>query len=152
MILGLRTWRNGEEGDVVQKIIEHNFKVTGKYLSYQMMCMPTQTRKLLTSDYLSEGLIVFDTDLNQWYQFKNRDWEPYEILARAFTVEFSANEWSNNIIEIPFSMHKKEDPVAHLFMKTNSGYTSVISETTVDSNFNIVLSSDLAFEGKVIIK
>lgn len=151
--MGLRTWRNGEDGDVVQKIIEHNFKVTGRYISYQMMCMPTQARKLLTSDYLSEGLIVYDTTLNQWYQFKNLKWEPYKFSSPNCVIEFSAEDWYENTIEILFADHKKENPIAHLLLKVDSEkYVPVIGGISIDSSSNITLSSDLAFDGKIIIK
>lgn len=151
--MGLRTWRNGESGDVIQKIIEHNFKITGKYLSYQMMCMTTQARKLLTSDYLSEGLIVYDTTLRRWFQFNNLKWEPYEFSPDGCVIEFSTSDWNENSINIPFAEHKKENPVAHLLIKVDSEkYMPVIGGITIDSNSNIILSSDLAFDGKIIIK
>lgn len=154
--MGLKTWRNGEEGDILKAIIEHNFKILGKYLPYHILCISSENRNLLTSDYLSENLIVFDTTKNEWLQYKNGKWIAFDFgnLGLHYIKIFSKKDWSaQNEISIPFHLHKRENPVVQLYLRQGSFYCSdVFGGVYIDDNYNITLSTDLPFDGKVVIK
>lgn len=153
--MGLKTWRNGEEGEVLKAIIDSNFKILGKYLPYHILCISSKDRNLLTSDYLSEGLIVFDTTRNEWLQYQSGNWGVFDIggIQSQYVKNFSGEDWSaQNEISIPFSLHKKENPVVQMYIQQSSSqYSSVIGGVHIDGYGNVTLCSDLPFSGKVVI-
>ena len=77
----LKTWRNGEKSEVIKKIIEDNFKILGKNLSHNMLSLSSVERNSLASDYLCDGLIVFDTTLKKWMQYSGGLWNEYKFLS-----------------------------------------------------------------------
>lgn len=69
--MSLKTWNNGERAEIIKSIIESNFKLLGRHLPHNILALTTAERNVLSSDYLSDGLIVFDTTIQKWVQYKN---------------------------------------------------------------------------------
>ncbi len=147
--MSLRTWRNGEEAEVVQKIIEYNFKLLGRYLSGNMLCLSSSERKTLSSDYLREGLIIYDTTENAWYKYVSGTWKK---SPTEYNLTITETDWVNNEITISFPTHLITNPIVQLFIKDGNSYSPVIGGVSVDNSFNITLSSDMPFDGKVVVK
>lgn len=148
----MRMWRNGEKAEVVQKIIEYDFQLLKRHLSNNILALPTTERKTLSSDYLCEGLIVYDTTLNKWFIYKNNNWQEYNINNKIYVQNFTINNWSGNKISIPYSTHLISSPVVGLYMLSNNTYLPVIGGVSIDENYNVILTTDLTFDGRVIIK
>lgn len=152
----LKTWRNGEKADVVQKIIENNFKVLGRYLSRNMLCLSTTERELLSSDYLSDGLIVFDTTLESWMQYNKGIWVEVfigvDVEVNNYIKIIKTEDWIDNKIYIPLSDHHVKNPTVQLFMLYGETYSPVIGGIYIENEHDIVLKSDMPFKGKVVIK
>lgn len=150
---GLKTWRNGEKAENVKKIIEENFKIVSRHLHHNILCLSTIERENLGSDYLVDGLIVFDTDLKGWFEYRNNKWSEYSLGAiYTYSSTFTSADWNNNIITIPYSTHLIPDPNVSLYILYDSTYQSTIGGVSIDSEHNVILSTDLPFEGKVVIK
>lgn len=149
--MGLKTWLFGESSETVKQIIDSNFKILGRHLSRNMLSLSTTERELLSSDYLSDGLVVFDTTLKKWYEYKNGSWSP--CFLGAYVEQLSSSTWSsNNEYYIPFTTHQKENPCVQLFILDNETYHPVLGGVEIDNEFNILLSTDLPFNGKVVVK
>ena len=71
----LKTWKNGEKAGSTKDIIEYNFKLLGRYLSNNIIAAPRDVINSLSSDYLSEGLVAFDTTNNVWLKYKSGVWQ-----------------------------------------------------------------------------
>lgn len=145
----MRIWRNGEKADVVQKIIEYNFKILGKHLSHNMLSLSTTERELLTSDYLSKGLRVYDTDLNRWYIYNGTKWVEW---LQEYVKTISIDDWVDGKITIPYSTHFRENPIVQLFISDGKAYSPVFGGVEIDANYNVILSTDMPFAGKVVVK
>ena len=79
----------------------------------------------------------------------------FNVLLNAlkkYTRDISADDWTNNGISIPFSVHDIENPTVQLFMENNGLFDIVLGGVEVDSKYNVTLSTDLPFSGKVVIK
>lgn len=154
--MSLKTWRNGDEAEIVQKIIEYNFRVLGRYLSSSMLCLSSSERKVLSSDYLREGLLIYDTTEDVWYKYTSGFWEKCSINSNATGSGYSRNisktDWLGNTINIDFATHLALNPIVQLFIKDGNSYSPVIGGIEVDNNYNIILSTDLPFDGKVVVK
>ena len=150
--LMIKTWKNGALGGEVKKIIDYNFNVVSKYLSKNVRTLSTQERKLLSSDYLSEDLLVFDTDEKQWYKYSRDSWIKTSVENKMYTQGISTSDWVNGNITILFDQHSIENPVVQLFMKNNDSFIPVLGGVKIDDKHNITLSTDLPFDGKVVIK
>ena len=148
----IKTWKNGALGGEVKKIIDYNFNVVSKYLSKNVRTLSTQERKLLSSDYLSEDLLVFDTDEKQWYKYSRDSWIKTSVENKMYTQGISTSDWVNGNITILFDQHSIENPVVQLFMKNNDSFIPVLGGVKIDDKHNITLSTDLPFDGKVVIK
>lgn len=147
--MNLRTWRNGEEAEVVQKIIEYNFKLLGRYLSSNMLCLSSSERKALNSDYLREGLIIYDTTENTWYKYVSGAWKK---SPTEYSQAITETDWVNKEITIGFPTHLITNPIVQLFIKDGNSYSPVIGGVSIDNSFNITLSTDMPFNGKVVVK
>lgn len=145
----MRMWRNGEKAEIIQAIIEYNFKLLGKHLPHNMLSLPTTERELLSSDYLSKGLRIFDTDLNQWFEYNGSKWVEWE---QEYVRDISMSDWDNGKITISYSTHLMRNPIVQLFILNNNSYSSVVGGVDIDDNWNVTLTTDLAFNGKVVIK
>ena len=148
----LKTWINGEDSAIVQKIIEHNFRILGKYLPNNVLSLPRSSRLSLTIDYLANGLIVYDTTDKCWYQYNNGCWEVYNLQS-SYELTVTPNMWKDGKIIIPYETHLLNNPSVSLFMRMSDGnYQNVLGGVYLDNDKNITLQSDLAFTGKVIVK
>lgn len=147
--MNLRTWGNGDGAEVVQKIIEYNFKLLGRYLSSNMLCLSSSERKALSSDYLREGLIIYDTTENTWYKYVSGTWKK---SPTEYNLSIAKTDWTNNEITISFTTHLITNPIVQLFIKDGNSYSPVIGGVSVDNGFNITLSTDMPFDGKVVVK
>lgn len=153
----LKFWKNGAKGGEVKNIIDYNFNVVSRYLSKDIRALSTQERKLLSSDYLTENTMVFDTDEEQWYKYSDGSWtEMYFDNGGSSVIAYKqyiyVDSWIDNIIYISFEQHKIEKPVVQLYMKDGDSYIPVLGGVKVDSEYNVTLSTDLPFDGKVVIK
>lgn len=146
----LKTWRNGEKAEIVQKIIENNFKILGKHLSHNILCLSTDEREVLSSDYLREGIIVFDTDINSWMQYKNGIWIDADL--NKYVKIIKTEDWIENKIYIPISDHHVKNPTVQLFILDGESYSTVIGGIHIENEHDVLLTSDMPFEGKVVIK
>lgn len=151
-MLMIKTWRNGASGGEVKRAIDYNFNLVSKYLSKDIKALSTQERNLLPSDYLSENTLVFDTDEEQWYKYSKGSWKPTSVDDNVHTQSISINDWTNNSIQIPFNQHGIENPIVQLFVKNGNSYISVLGGVEIDSAYNVTLSTDLPFDGKVVLK
>ena len=154
-MLMIKTWRNGASGGEVKSIIDYNFNVVSRYLSKNIKALSTQERILLSSDYLSENTLVLDTDEEQWYKYSNGSWVKTSFDTgdnNVFTQNISINEWINNSIEITFNQHGVENPMVQLFMESENSLVPVLGGIKIDSEYNVILSTDLPFSGRVVIK
>ena len=148
--MSLKTWIFGEKSEIIKEIIDSNFKILGRYLSKNMLCLTTEERESLSSDYLSEGLVVYDTSKDMPYEYRNGVWN---IKTTSYTKEFDSNSWlSSNKYYIPFEEHKKKDPSVQLFILEGNDYSLVIGGVEINESFDVTISSDLPFTGKVVIK
>lgn len=150
--MSLRTWNDGEKGINVKEIIESNFKFLGSHISKNVLALSTLEREVLSTDYLSEGLIVFDTDFKTWYEYTNGKWKPKPDDTSVYTLNISENSWDANVIYIPFSTHLIEYPCVQVYIAIGDSYDTVIGCGTIDDQFNVTLSTDMPFSGKVVIK
>lgn len=148
----LKTWQNGAKGGEVKSIIDYNFNLVSRYLSKDIKALSTQERNLLPSDYLSENTLVFDTDEEQWYKYSKGSWVPTSVDDNVHTQSISINDWTNNCIQITFKQHGIENPIVQLFMESNNSFIPVLGGVEIDAEYNITLSTDLLFDGKVVIK
>lgn len=148
----LKTWRNGAQGGEVKSVIEYNFNLLSKYLSKDVKALSTQERNLLSSDYLTENTLVFDTDEAQWYKYSKGHWVKTYVDGGVYTQNISINDWVDNSIEILFDQHNIKNPTVQLFMGDESSFIHVLGGVEIDSAYKITLSTDLPFDGKVVIK
>lgn len=144
----VKTWRNGDSGGEVKNIIDYNFNVVSKYLSKDIRTLSTQERKLLSSDYISENTLVFDTEENQWYKYSNGSW----VNAFMYAKDISVDDWTDNSISILFTQHGIKNPVVQLSMESGGSFVPVLGGVKIDSKYNVTLSTDLPFNGRVVIK
>ena len=150
----IKTWKNGDSGAEVKSVIDHNFNIVSRYLSKEVRTLSTAERNLLSSDYLGENTLVFDTDEEQFYKYTGGIWVKASIGGSgvAYTQDISINDWMNNSINILFEQHGIENPVVQLFMKSENSLIPVLGGVEIDSNNSVILSTDLPFDGKVVIK
>ena len=151
--MSIKTWDNGENAGVVRKIIEENFKCSTKYLNRNVICLSTEERLLLGSDYLSNGLIIYDTTKNSYYKYdaSKRQWEE-KSMGKSYVRKFIASDWIGNSINIPFELHEIPEPIVQMYIIHNDSYEVVVGGIEIDENSNVILSSDMPFDGKVVIK
>lgn len=148
----LKTWRNGALGGEVKQIIDYNFNLLSKYLSKDVKALSTEERNLLPSDYLTENTLVFDTDEVQWYKYSNGHWVETSVGSGVYTQDISVGDWKDNTISVLFDQHGLANPVVQLFIKDGNCFIPVLGGVEIDSAYNITLSTDLPFDGKVVIK
>ena len=153
-------WNNGAKGAEVKSIVAKNFEILSKHLGKNILCLSTQERYNLTQTYLSDGLVVYDTDRGRWYQYKNNSWVQFPLMesqSPKYTYEIKANEWELGCIYIPFNTergngHQIPYPTVNVWLGNDSeGYKEVITEVQIDSEHNVYVFSDIDFDGKIII-
>ena len=150
----VKTWRNGASGKEVKDIIDYNFNLVSRYLTKDIKALSTQERNLLPLDYLSENTLVFDTDERQWYRYSlvNKSWIKTSVDDKVYTQDISVDDWIDNVIVVPLSQHGVENPVVQLSMASGNSLVPVLGGVKIDSEYNVTLSTDLPFDGRVVIK
>lgn len=79
----------------------------------------------------------------------------FNILLKAlkkYTQDINVDDWTDNSIFIPFSKHNIENPTVQLFIKDNDSFSPVFGGVKIDSEYNITLSTDLTFSGRVVVR
>ena len=79
----------------------------------------------------------------------------FNVTSRALkkhTQNIAVSDWTNNTISIPFSKHSIENPTVQLFIVYGNSFEPVLGGVEIDSDYNVTLSTDLPFNGKVMIK
>lgn len=147
----IKTWKNGASGKEVRNVIEYNFNLISKYLAKDIKALSTQERKSLPSDYISDNTLVFDTDEMQWYKYSKGSWIETSVENNEYVQIIFVNDWIDNNISILFSEHAIKNPAVQLFMRDGDSFIPVLGGVKIDSEYNIILSTDLPFDGKVVI-
>ena len=79
----------------------------------------------------------------------------FNVVSKALekhTQDINIADWIDNSIFIPFSKHNIENPTVQLFVKDEGSFLPVLGGVNIDSEYNVTLSTDLPFSGKVVIK
>lgn len=144
-----KTWRNSEKGEKVHSIIEGNFSALERYTGYTVLSLSSEQRVSLPEDYRSENLIVYDTTNSKWFQYKQGTWRE---MSTEFVQQFSSAYWVAGQITIPYSIYQIDHPIIQVYGVNEGTYIDVLCDIAITANRDIVLSSDIAFDGVVIIK
>ena len=86
--------------------------------------------------------------------FDNLDIRLKEVAKQATSVyikEFITSDWTSDVITIKYSEYNKLNPCVELYIKDNNGYSVVFGGYTIN-DYGIELQSDMAYEGKVVIR
>lgn len=143
---------NKEKGNKIREKINNNFEIVSKHLTQNILSLPTSERLSLSESYLSLGLRVYDTTLEQWFEYTQNGWEPWGLTS-SYTYSFSKESWTNGTISIPYSFYKKSNPIVQVYILTEDNiYDNVIGGFQMDDLNNIILCSDTEYDGKVVIK
>ena len=79
----------------------------------------------------------------------------FNVVSKAlnkYAKDISASEWIDNSITIPYNKHRVENPAVELFIKHEGSFAPVLGGVEIDSEYNVILSTDLPFDGRVVIK
>ena len=79
----------------------------------------------------------------------------FNVLSKAlkkYTQEISVDSWTDNSIFIPFDKHGIKSPTVQLLIKNEDSFDIVLGGVKIDSEYNVALSTDLPFDGRVEIK
>ena len=79
----------------------------------------------------------------------------FNVLSKAlkkYTQDINVDDWIDNSISISFSKHGVENPIVQLFVEDDGSFAPVFDGVKIDSEYNVTLSTDLPFVGKVVIK
>ena len=79
----------------------------------------------------------------------------FNLVSKAlkkYMQDISIDDWAGNSISILFSKHGIENPTVQLLIEDNGSFDAVLGGVKVDSEYNITLSTDLPFNGRVVIK
>lgn len=148
----MREWNHGDVGRKVRTIIVDNFKILFRHLSRHVLSLATNDRETLSDDYKSEGVIVYDTTMHQWFEWTSRGWEVWYPKGRVTTITITYDSWSDGQISIPYISHLIKNPIVSMYIDDSQSYELVLGGVNVDSNGNITISSDLPFNGRVVIR
>lgn len=152
--MSFKKWNDGQKSEEVQSIIENNFNVLYKDREKNIKALTTIERRSLSSNEVSNGLIVFDKDLGIWYEYQNGTWitKPLRGSSNKYIRDIEISDWDNGIISIPFDIHAIPSPTVQLFMHNGIKYELTYGGVTISENDDVTLSSDLSFNGKVVIQ
>ena len=79
----------------------------------------------------------------------------FNVISKAlkkYTQDIDINDWIDNNISIPFSKHSIENPTVQLLIEDGISFSPILGGVKIDSGHNITLSTDLPFNGRVVIK
>ena len=82
--------------------------------------------------------------------FKNFDERIRQTVERT-VFYFSASDWADGIIFISYSQYNKPNPCVDVYIKNGTGYSLVYDGYEIRDT-GIELQSDMAYEGKVVIR
>lgn len=74
-----------------------------------------------------------------------------ELFNKAMSKTFSIEDWETGSITIDYSEYNKVNPCVELYIKTSQGY-SIVYGGYILTDDGIELQSDIAYEGKVVIR
>ena len=72
-------------------------------------------------------------------------------LTNRWEYHFATSDWNNGVIYIAYSRYKKINPCVDLYIKNDTGYSFVYGGYEIKAD-GIELQSDLAYEGKVVVR
>lgn len=73
-------------------------------------------------------------------------------VLKKYTQNITVADWTDNNISIPFSKHGVDNPSVQLFISYDGSFKPVLGGVRVDSEYNITLSTDLPFDGRIVVK
>lgn len=79
----------------------------------------------------------------------------FNVVSRAlkkYTKDIVVSDWVDNSIFIPFNNHNIENPTVLLFVVDDNSFSPVLGGVKIDSEYNVTLSTDLPFNGKVVVR
>ena len=79
----------------------------------------------------------------------------FNVVSKAlkkYTQNIDVSDWINNSISIPFAKHGIENPTVQLFITHDNSFKSVLGGVKINSDYNVTLSTDLPFDGRVVIE
>ena len=72
-------------------------------------------------------------------------------VSNVYVLDFKTSDWNDGKIIIGYSEHLKLNPSVDLYVKNGNGYSLVYGGYEITSG-DIELQSDLAYEGRVVIR
>ena len=69
----------------------------------------------------------------------------------SYVFDFAVSDWNNGKITIDYSAYLKQNPCVHLYIKNGNKYSFVCGDYIITAS-GIELQSDLAYEGRVVIR
>ena len=72
-------------------------------------------------------------------------------IANYYVQSFTTSDWNKGTIFINYSTYLKQNPCVDLYIKNGNGYSFVYGGYEIKNN-GIELQSDMAYDGKVVIR
>lgn len=72
-------------------------------------------------------------------------------VAFVYATNFKVSDWRDGVISIDYSCYNKQNPSIYLYIKQGSKYEPVIGGYMI-TNEGIKIHSDIAYDGKVVIR
>ena len=82
--------------------------------------------------------------------FKSLDSRMKQV-EKIYVKEFTSSDWNSGIILIQYSEYVKQNPCIDLYRKNSNGYSTVFGGYEI-KDYGIELQSDMAYDGKVVIR
>ena len=149
-MVNVKKIKNTENADGVRQKINDNFDILSKHFSSRMLSLTKTEMDNIEQDYLREGLIVYNTTDKKFYTRSGNSWELYKIF-NTFTSVFYESDWEDGYLSIPYGQHKVDVKNVSVYISTTQGYMPVLIDVVVDSMQNVILNSDVVFDGKVVL-
>ena len=73
-------------------------------------------------------------------------------ITEGFYKLFYKKDWRDGVITINYSDHRISNPSPQILMIDSGKYINVLGGFYVDSKGNIILESDIPYDGKVVVK
>ena len=147
----MKMWKNLDKGETVFNIIKGNFIELFKFLSDNVKTITSEQRLTMPDIYYSEGSIVYDKTLKRWLQYNNGKWTDYAFDSSKYEQSIYISDWSDGKIAIPYMVHGKKNPIVKVYYNGTSGVYEVYGCSAVNEDSDVVLTSDLPFDGKAVI-
>lgn len=141
-----KTWNYGEKSEIVKKILDTNFLKLSKYFGNQVRALTSEEMYALPSEYKTNDLVVFNTTEKSWHIFYNGSWKRMSLI-----IEFAEFDWFDG--ELIISSAECYNPHASIqtFLHNDEGDELVCVDVVVKNDGNVVIKSDIPFNGKVVI-